>query len=741
MSSNSRHEGLRPIAGEPANEQSSKNIPPLNAHRQNQQTTAQSTVKKKKKLLQAIQIISIITALILSAYCFTVIDSLEESNGKSGTDGMEVLVRTEGRESDGICSDGGADIFIGNDNNRNGILEENEVTSTTRLCHGQEGLSGPQGATGPNGTPGIESLVNTSIVESGNETCLYGGLMVTSGLDSNANGTLEENEIIAMEYVCNGLIGNNGIDGSDGVRGHSALVEKVDPPLYLCPSGLVINFAIDNGAGNGFADDGLIHDNEIIDSLKICSQPLNHGPISDLFTGVSDSFSSQCDEFVWSNQQKLLAASGSDSLSGCELWLSSGTLATTQKLLDINSGSGDSSPGLYLGLNLLEREGGELLLFDADSGANGRELWVSDFTSTGTVQLTGYSGDGVTADSKAELWMGGLVFTDSNGKFMWTNGTIITELFDSPFIDQTNQAILDSLAEEISSHSQTSMSSDNDGLWFSAVRLGMGYEMHHLSNSGTLTSWDLNNFEDSTPDAILPMNDIAVVVADDGINGRQLVELNLSGQHNWLTSMTLQSNGNPTTNVAQGLGLNLLGDKIIFDAQTSAVDPTVWSYNLTTEIANELSQQVIAPGSRTNPVISNNRLWFDCTTATTASELCVSDGTSSGTKMIYEFQPGMTSSEIRNIVTFQNQIILLVNGEIDGFDTGHCLWSLDASTLEASLLHDPWSGLGNNSNAGSYGELAITSDFVIFIADDGQSGHELQLYSPLMLNDEWLIWN
>ena len=67
--------------------------------------------------------------------------------------------------------------------NRNGILEEDEVTSTTRLCHGKEGLSGPQGATGPNGLPGIDSLVNTTIIEHGNESCANGGILIDTGLD------------------------------------------------------------------------------------------------------------------------------------------------------------------------------------------------------------------------------------------------------------------------------------------------------------------------------------------------------------------------------------------------------------------------------------------------------------------------------------------------------------------------------------------------------------------------------
>jgi ELWxxDGT repeat protein len=284
------------------------------------------------------------------------------------------------------------------------------------------------------------------------------------------------------------------------------------------------------------------------------------------------------------------------------------------------------------------------------------------------------------------------------------------------------------------------MVTDSTGLWFSAVRNDLGFEMFHLSNQGDLTTWNLNEFEDSMPDSILSMTGSAVVIADNGIDGRQLVKLNLAGNHQWLTSLTLQSNGNPTTSVGEGMGLNLVNNKIIFDAQTSAVDPTLWSYELATSSVTELSSLVIAPGLRTQPVQINGKLWFDCITGTTAGELCTSDGTPEGTKMIHEFQPGMASSEIRNIVSHGQHLMILVNGEVDSIDTGHSLWSFDTNSLAAELAYDPWSGSGNNSDAGVYGKLVVTSELVIFVADDGQTGHELHIYSPLMLGDEWLIW-
>ena len=736
MSLDIGHQNQEHIAGEPAGSQT-KPVPPINGHQATSQGAVETPAKKRRKVLQVIQILTIIIALILSAYSFTIIQSLPDEAGQSGADANEVLVRTEGRNADHLCEEGGADIFIGNDLNTNGILEENEVTATTRLCHGKTGLSGPQGATGPNGGNGIPSLVNTSAINYGNETCFFGGLLIESGLDLNNSGNLEDSEVISQDFVCNGAIGSNGINGNEG---YSALVEQVQPPQYLCSSGFIINFGVDNGHGMGFAEDGIMHADEVIDSLKVCQNPLNHGPISDFSLGNTNGLSGSCAEFAWSDSHSKIITSGSDSSSGCELYISSGVASSTEQLIDINAGVGDSNPGLYLGFNQIISNDQELWLFDANSGSNGRELWVSNLSSSGTYQLTGYSGDGINSESIAALWMNGLVFSDSSNSFMWTDGINVTELFDSPFISQQQQLVLDTITADIAAHTTSSMVVDSSGLWFSAVSNEIGFEMFHLNNQGNLTIWNLNDFEDSMPDSILSMTDSAVVIADNGIDGRQLVNLELDGTHQWLTSLTLQSNGNPTTSVGEGMGLNLLNNQIIFDAQTSAVDPTLWSYDLTTSSVTELSSLVIAPGLRTQPVQLNGKLWFDCITGTTAGELCTSDGTQDGTKMIHEFQPGMASSEIRALVGHGQHLMILVNGEVDSSDTGHSLWSFDTNSLTAELAYDPWTGTGNNSNAGVYGQLVATSELVIFVADDGQTGHELHIYSPLMLGEDWLIW-
>ena len=45
-----------------------------------------------------------------------------------------------------------------------------------------------------------------------------------------------------------------------------------------------------------------------------------------------------------------------------------------------------------------------------------------------------------------------------------------------------------------------------------------------------------------------------------------------------------------------------------------------------------------------------------------------------------------------------------------------------------------------NSDSGNYGALVGSSELVIFVADNGLTGMELHLWSPLTLQDEWLIW-
>ena len=67
---------------------------------------------------------------------------------------------------------------------------------------GAAGAAGTAGATGATGTAGLTSLLTQTSLEPGNSSCPAGGIMIQSGLDADADGTLASAEITSTEFVC-----------------------------------------------------------------------------------------------------------------------------------------------------------------------------------------------------------------------------------------------------------------------------------------------------------------------------------------------------------------------------------------------------------------------------------------------------------------------------------------------------------------------------------------------------------
>lgn len=84
------------------------------------------------------------------------------------------------------CSTGGSRIDFGADNNDNGVLDSDEITSTHYIC---------------NGTNGANSLINVEEEDPG-VNCEYGGLKLEAGSDENNNNILEASEITSTNYIC-----------------------------------------------------------------------------------------------------------------------------------------------------------------------------------------------------------------------------------------------------------------------------------------------------------------------------------------------------------------------------------------------------------------------------------------------------------------------------------------------------------------------------------------------------------
>ena len=190
---------------------------------------------------------------------------LDGSDGLNGTDGVN---GTDG--TNGINGQNGAD---GNDG-----------------ANGQDGVNGSDGA---DGTNGLTSLIVSSVEPNG-FNCPTGGTRIDTGIDDNGNSFLEGGEIDDTIFVCNGEDGNDGADGADGANGSSTTTMMVArlsvAPAYLgCNgTGQLLQQGLDDGSGNGIAQNGILESGEIITSSLICTT-FSVDQVDDLFVGGNGS--------------------------------------------------------------------------------------------------------------------------------------------------------------------------------------------------------------------------------------------------------------------------------------------------------------------------------------------------------------------------------------------------------------------------------------------------------------------
>lgn len=246
------------------------------------------------------------------------IDTGFDDNGNRQLDPREVIdsqfvcnIRADGRQSlvrivpvaagaSGPCGMAeGSRVLTGIDDNDNGALDENEVTATALICGGEDGdttlVRARQLAPNPNAGAG---------------QCLFGGLEITSGLDLDGDGELDQNEVEETALVCSIHVNENmtlvdqalelpgancefgGIKWTVGYDANGNKVldpEEAGPPGYVCSELTVVDgvttlLDVENATGNQCAfggyvlrsgldsdRDGTLDGNEVSDTSVVCN--------------------------------------------------------------------------------------------------------------------------------------------------------------------------------------------------------------------------------------------------------------------------------------------------------------------------------------------------------------------------------------------------------------------------------------------------------------------------------------
>ena len=129
------------------------------------------------------------------------------------------------------CPQGGSTIVTFLDSNGNKKWDDGETTLTsTSLCNGVNGLNGLDGKNGLSAGIKVESAALGS--------CPAGGLSITTFIDSNSDGKLQDSEVMtSFSTVCNGVAGKDGKDGLNGLDGESAHLTVITATKDQCPAG------------------------------------------------------------------------------------------------------------------------------------------------------------------------------------------------------------------------------------------------------------------------------------------------------------------------------------------------------------------------------------------------------------------------------------------------------------------------------------------------------------------------
>ena len=168
-----------------------------------------------------------------------------------------VVFQTLASVPDTSCGQrGGVTVMSGVDTNGNGVLDAAEVTNTQFVCSVTAGTT----------------LLVSSIAEPAGANCTYGGNKVTAWFDTNSNKILDAGEPSSTTYICNGVIGINGLnsllnvipelEGTNCGSVGSKIVSGVDTNAnqVLDPSEITNTVYVCNGSGlaTGRVTDGRV---------------------------------------------------------------------------------------------------------------------------------------------------------------------------------------------------------------------------------------------------------------------------------------------------------------------------------------------------------------------------------------------------------------------------------------------------------------------------------------------------
>lgn len=126
-------------------------------------------------------------------------DGDDGAPGANGQPGPAALTRSAVELPGANCANGGTALSVGIDDNADGLLADGEVDAVVYACTGATGATGEAGIDGDDGATSLLRLDE----ELAGANCAAGGVAANAGIDDDADGLLDDNEIDSTAFICN----------------------------------------------------------------------------------------------------------------------------------------------------------------------------------------------------------------------------------------------------------------------------------------------------------------------------------------------------------------------------------------------------------------------------------------------------------------------------------------------------------------------------------------------------------
>ena len=320
-----------------------------------------------------------------------------------------------------------------------------------------------------------------------------------------------------------------------------------------------------------------------------------------------------------------------DGANGDELWHSNGTAPGTGLVLNLATPTQTSSSGPE---HLVDVDG--TLIFSANDGVRGQELWKTDGTAPGT-QLIADLIPGGSSQPQNLTRVGNLVFfttlapVPGVGEELWrTDGTTAGTLMVRDINPGSGSAFV------------AMIGALDDELYFSAYEPSSGRELWKSdgTQAGTILVADIHpGSGPSNPSRGLVLDQLLYFAAGDGTSGRELWRTNGTA-----TGTQLVSDINPGPGSSSPARLTQLEDRMYFFADDGVRGTELWESDGTSGGTQLLKEILPGPQSGTllvDLVRAGPFLYFQGLTSASTLELWRTNGTASGTVNV---NPSFTDS-------------------------------------------------------------------------------------------------